>query len=158
MNILNTYKNTDYKVYKRAFMNDGAQDIHMQDEYTHIPTESFKEYLSKAILHQRLSCLRDDMTNGCELGLLPLEAQTEENVSRVIDSYKGIGLEEWNLFPNTNGTLIFQLRNKRAGAISIGNEYFSFAGRTVGGVRIKGKQRVSPEAIVSVMKNIETLC
>lgn len=116
-----------------------------------------RENARKRLL-DRLSNLRIDMSNGIQLGLHPLEPQTEENVSNVIYSYTGNGLDEWSLFPNTNGTLIFQLKSRRVGAISIGNEYFSYAGKTSSGERIKGKQSVSPEAIVSVMKNLESLC
>lgn len=109
-------------------------------------------------LLDRLSNLRIEMTNGTQLGLIPLEQRTEENVSCVINAYSGNGLNEWNLFPNTNGTLIFQLKDRRPAAISIGNEYFSFVAKAPSGERVKGKQRVSPEAIISVMKNLESLC
>lgn len=135
--------------------NDKATDkIDIYNDFSRL----LKLTRTKTLLMKRLQDVGHEMNKRGGVGMLPLEKLSEENVKDVISRYNGRGLSEWVLFPNTNGTLIFQLKDKRKAAVSIGNEYFSYSGRTSSGDRIKGRQRVNADAIVAVMKNLETNC
>lgn len=86
---------------------------------------------------------------------VPLEKDTYENVSGLINRLPHDVLEKWEMFPSDNGTVLLVLKKQVVATVNIGNTTVSYIARTNDGKNIKrGRDAFDVEAVVKIMSEI----
>ena len=113
--------------------------------------------LSKAMMSTRLDDIKDNASseNWDGYGALPVESASYENTKRVIKCMPCGCAEHWNLFPNTNGTIILSANDGKSASINIGNKDFSYFAIGDDGKYVKGKKEFSIDEIKNALKQIK---
>ena len=100
---------------------------------TVIPTEG-KEYSqfsptpeteTQKKLYSRLEEMRQLEYDWDDEGAIPIKEEIINTVAALIDAEEGTNLEQWIIFPDTNGTLMLEAKHRDA-TISIGTKEFSY--------------------------------
>ena len=116
------------------------------------------EFATKNGLIKRLDYLKSTLKenwNGEED--LPIEDASYLNAKSAISSLPGRMLKHWNLFPDTNGTLLLSPKDEAVAGISIGNNEFSYAVYVSDDKQITGKEPFSVDAFKNVIRQIHRL-
>lgn len=90
-------------------------------------------------------------------GALPIEQAAYQNAKCAIRLIGEKTSDAWNLFPNTNGTLLLTAPGKASASISIGNEEFSFFAMEKGKPIVKGIDTFSVENLTRAFDQIQTV-
>lgn len=77
-----------------------------------------------------------------------------QTVKGIIENLDETILINWNIFPGVNGDISFDFRNQLIGGVDITPKYVIWASKNDEGKVISGKQPVSVEACVNVIKII----
>lgn len=113
--------------------------------------------LQKAYI-DRLDYLKENLKEGWnEPGDLPIEEKAYRNTKKALSVIPESMLKNWNLFPDTNGTLMLSPKGDRIGGISIGNQDFSYAAYVSDDKQISGREPFSEEAFLSAIGQIHRL-
>lgn len=111
---------------------------------------------NKEYLLNRLEKLHDTLHEVWDgYGALPVESASYENTKRVIKCMPCGCAEHWNLFPNTNGTIILSANDGKSASINIGNKDFSYFAIGDDGKYVKGKKEFSIDEIKNALKQIK---
>ena len=106
---------------------------------------------AKGLLSQMLSLPE----NWDENGALSIERRAYENTKCALEIIGEKASEAWNLFPNTNGTLLLTAPGKQLASINIGNENFSFFAMGKDKKVVKGMREFSPENLTNAFDQIQ---
>lgn len=110
----------------------------------------------KSSMQRRLEELRSLKEGWDGFHALPVEEASYKNVNAIISQLSSFVLNEWNLFPNTNGTLLFTLKGKRIASISIGNKSFSYMAMK-GAHVVKGQEKFDVNRLGQVIEDIRKI-
>lgn len=105
----------------------------------------------------RLEELKAQPENWDGYGAVPLEAASYQNMLSAINNTPQDALTHWNLFPDTNGTLLLTTDSEKLASISIGNEYFSYVAIVDENHKIQGQEPFSPAAFAIAISRINKL-
>lgn len=103
----------------------------------------------------RLEELKSLPENWDENGALSIERRAYENTKCALEIIGEKASEAWNLFPNTNGTLLLTAPGKQLASINIGNENFSFFAMGKDKKVVKGMREFSPENLTNAFDQIQ---
>lgn len=116
------------------------------------------DFQTKTSILKRLEHLKStlkDNWNGEDD--LPIEDASYLNAKAAISSIPGRILKHWNLFPDTNGTLLLSPKDDAVAGVSIGNNEFSYAVYVSEDKQLTGKEPFSVDAFKNAIKQIHRL-
>lgn len=116
------------------------------------------DFQTKTSILKRLEYLKStlkDNWNGEDD--LPIEDASYLNAKAAISSIPGRILKHWNLFPDTNGTLLLSPKDDDVAGVSIGNNEFSYAVYVSEDKQLTGKEPFSVDAFKNAIKQIHRL-
>ena len=114
------------------------------------------KFTSNKILLKRLNDLKAQcaVDNWDGYNAYALEATSLENTEAIIKIASNDVLSHFNLFPSPNGTLSFEIKDKKVGAMSVGNTQFSYAALKEGKAVIKGAHNMDYQLAAQKLKEI----
>lgn len=112
---------------------------------------SYKENTLKRLNDLKAQCAVNDWDG---YNAYPLEASSLENTEAIIKIASDNVLSHFNLFPSPNGTLSFEIKDKKIGAMSVGNKQFSYAALKEGKASIKGIHNMDYQLAAQKLKEI----
>lgn len=124
------------------------------------PIDLYRKITVQKRIKQTLNRLEELMSlpdNWDENGALPIEREAYENTKCALGVIEEKTSEAWNLFPNTNGTLLLTAPEKQLASISIGNGNFSFFAIGKDKKVIKGMEAFSLENLTNAFDLIQTV-
>lgn len=111
-----------------------------------------RDFQTKTSMLKRLDYLKSSLKpnwNGEDD--LPIEEESYQNAKAALNSMTGRMLKHWNLFPDTNGTLLLSPNDDSVAGISIGNNEFSYAVFVSEDKQLSGKEPFSVDAFKAVI-------
>lgn len=128
---------------------------------TYFPSvDLYRKIAVQKRIRQALNRLEELMSlpeNWDENGALPIEREAYENTKCALRVIGEKTPEAWNLFPNTNGTLLLTAPGKQLASINIGNEKFSFFAIGTNKKMVKGMEAFSLENLTKAFNQIQTV-
>lgn len=85
---------------------------------------------------------------------LPIEKRSYKNMKEALTLLNVKQMSHFNLFPNTNGTLILSAKGKYLASINIGNKNFSYFAIGENGQEAKGVSSFTRNAFIKAVKEI----
>ena len=83
----------------------------------------------------------------------PLNAIVVRNFKKVLQKAKEENLEDWDIFPAANGSLLLQNKQKKCG-INIGKSNFSYYTTKDGRVEGRNSLKFTPTALIKTMEEL----
>lgn len=105
----------------------------------------------------RLEELMQLQDNWDGYGALKIEREAYENTKEALVVIAKKTSEPWNLFPNTNGTLLLTAPDRKKASINIGNNEFSFFAMGENKSSVQGMEKFSTENLSTVFGEILTV-
>lgn len=105
----------------------------------------------------RLEELMQLQDNWDGYGTLKIEREAYENTKEALVVIAKKTSEPWNLFPNTNGTLLLTAPDRKKASINIGNNEFSFFAMGENKSSVQGMEKFSTENLSTVFGEILTV-
>lgn len=105
----------------------------------------------------RLEELMQLQDNWDGYGALKIEPEAYENTKEALVVIAKKTSEPWNLFPNTNGTLLLTAPDRKKASINIGNNEFSFFAMGENKSSVQGMEKFSTENLSTVFGEILTV-
>ena len=87
----------------------------------------------------------------------PIEEEAYINTKAAINGTAGRLLKHWDLFPDSNGTLLFSPKDDAVAGISVGNKEFSYAAYISDDYQLNGKEPFSLESFKDALLKIHRM-